>query len=164
MNLAPARASRIPMLGCMVVVAVALLLLSACGEGDTAASAGAAATRTVKRSEPPRRGVPCPAQVDGFLQSLRALRRELAVGLSYEQYAAAIGELQDAYDEIPVGRLTIDCLASAGSPAEDALNRYIDAANVWGECLADAACTTASVEPRLQRSWRVASKFLSEAR
>jgi hypothetical protein len=49
-----------------------------------------------------------------------------------------------------------------GTPSEQALNEYIDAANAWGECLADAACTTASIEPILQRKWRMASRLLSE--
>jgi hypothetical protein len=91
------------------------------------------------------------------------LRSNLAVGLSYEQYAAEMHGIRTAYDEIPVKRLTIDCLATAGTPGEKALNQYIDAANAWGECLAEAGCDTASIEANLQSRWRVASRFLSEA-
>jgi hypothetical protein len=65
---------------------------------------------------------------------------------------------------IPVGHLAIGCLTTVGTPAEQAVNQYIDAANAWGECLADASCTTASIEPVLQRRWRIASGRLSEAR
>ena len=43
------------------------------------------------------------------------------------------------------------------------MNKYIDAANAWGECLAEAGCTTASIEGALQHKWRVASHSLSEA-
>ena len=71
--------------------------------------------------------------------------------------------LRRDYDDLPVGRLTIGCLKTAGTPAEAALNKYIDGANAWGECLADAACTTAAIEPVLQRKWRLASGFISEA-
>jgi hypothetical protein len=90
------------------------------------------------------------------------LRRQLAVGLSYEQYAARMKGLRASYGEIPVERLAIGCLASIGTPSERALDKYIDAANAWGECLADASCTTDSIEPVLQRKWRIASHFLSE--
>lgn len=54
-------------------------------------------------------------------------------------------------------------MTATGTPAEDALNRYIDAANAWGECLADASCATATIEPVLQRRWRLASRSLSAA-
>jgi hypothetical protein len=54
-------------------------------------------------------------------------------------------------------------LSSTGTPGEKALNKYIDATNAWGECLADASCTTATIEPVLQHKWRRASGFLSEA-
>jgi hypothetical protein len=92
------------------------------------------------------------------------LRRQLTVGLSYEQYAAKVKALRRSYDKLPIDRLLIDCVSAIGTPAEAALNRYINAANVWGECLADAACTTATIEPVLQRKWRVGSRLLSEAR
>ena len=71
--------------------------------------------------------------------------------------------LQRDYAAIPIDHLGLGCLATEGTSAERALNRYIDAANTWGECLADAACTTATVEPVLQRKWRAASRYLGEA-
>jgi hypothetical protein len=158
-------ARRLSMLGCVAMGALALGL-SACGDGGTAPENATAtpAKRPAaeKEAEAAAAARPCPARVDGFLDSLDALRRQLAVGLSYEQYVAKVQELRASYDQIPVGHLTIGCLARAGTPGERALNRYIDATNSWGECLADASCTTAAVEPILQRKWRVASRFLSE--
>ncbi len=140
-------ASRLPLLGCALVAGA--LSLVGCGGGD---------------ARPAGRGQqPCPPAVGDLVGSLRALRRQLAVGLSYEQYAARVDGLRASYDRVPVERLTIACLAETGTPAETALNRYIDGANAWGECLADAACTTASIEPVLQRKWRVASHFVSAA-
>ncbi|HET9678339.1 MAG TPA: hypothetical protein VFP21_12645, partial [Solirubrobacterales bacterium] len=50
-----------------------------------------------------------------------------------------------------------------GTPGEQAFNRYIEAANDWGECVSEAGCSSATVEPVLQRRWRIASLFLSEA-
>jgi hypothetical protein len=160
MTLAPPAARRLSLLGCALVATLALGL-PGCGEEGTAAPGGATAQPPKAKARSAAGG--CPKQLDTFVKSLDALRRRLAVGLSYEQYAAAIEGLRASYAEIPVDRLTIDCLATAGTLGERALNEYIDAANAWGECLADAACTTAKIEPVLQRRWRVASHHLSEA-
>ena len=94
---------------------------------------------------------------------METLRHQLAVGLSYEQYAARVKALRRDYDEIPTERLGLGCVTATGTPAEAALNKYADAANAWGECLADATCATATIEPVLQRKWRVASRLLGEA-
>lgn len=156
----PPAGRRLPLLGCALLVALALALP---GCGEKGAPADAAARRPKANAGRIAAAGGCPGQVDAFVRSLGALRSQLAVGLSYEQYAAAIEDLRAAYDEIPVGRLALDCLATTGTPGEQALNEHIDAANAWGECLADAACTTAEIEPVLQRKWRIASHFLSEA-
>jgi hypothetical protein len=154
---------RLTLLGC-VLAAAAALALSACGGGGAATAESTAASQP-KRQAAVRAPVakPCPATLDAFVRSLDHLRSQLAAGLSYEQYAARMRTLKTSYGEIPVRRLTIDCLAATGTPGEKALNKYIDAANAWGECLADASCTTASVEPLLQRKWRLASSLLSQA-
>jgi hypothetical protein len=152
---------RLTLLVCALAL-VAALPLYACGDGGsaTAESSGAAAK---PQGHPADRGRPCPAKVDAFVAALADLRRQLAVGLSYDQYAARIEALRGTYAAIPVDRLTLGCLATTGSAAERAFNEYIEAANSWGECLADAACTTATIEPDLQRRWRLASRALSTA-
>jgi hypothetical protein len=157
----PPTARRLPLLGCALVAALALAL-PGCGEEGTAPDNATALPEAEATRDAAGGG--CPTQVDAFVKSLDALRRRLAIGLSYEQYAAAIKGLRAAYDGIPVDRLAIDCLAATGTPSEGALNKYIDATNAWGECLADASCTTAKIEPVLQRKWRLASRFLSQAR
>ena len=57
----------------------------------------------------------------------------------------------------------LGCLGAVGTPAEKTLNRYIEAANDWGGCVSELGCGSAEIEPVLQRRWRVASHFLSEA-
>ena len=152
------------MLG-LASLCAAALTLSACGGGSESTTAEkTAATPPRQRARANPAGDRCQAQVGGFLESMARLRGNLAVGLSYEQYAAEMHGVRAAYDEVPVERLTIDCLSTAGTPAEKALNKYTDAANAWGECLAEAGCDTASIEHDLQRKWRVASHYLSEAR
>jgi hypothetical protein len=168
MTLAPPADRRLAPLGCALVAALALTLPGCGGDGapapDRAAAHAAQQPKTAGTTPRARASAGgCPRQVAAFVDSLDALRSRLAVGLSYEQYAAQIKRLRASYGEIPVDRLALDCLTATGTPSERALNEYIDATNAWGECLADASCTTATIEPVLQRKWRVASHFLSEA-
>jgi hypothetical protein len=91
------------------------------------------------------------------------LRRRLAVGVTYDQYVAEVRGIRSTYGEIPIEELRIDCLALIAAPSEKAFNRYIEGANDWGECVSELGCETTAIEPVLQRRWRVASHFLSEA-
>ncbi|HEY5709742.1 MAG TPA: hypothetical protein VIS51_10130 [Solirubrobacterales bacterium] len=140
------------------------LVLPACGDESTSRSGQATAApsgaRTASRSAA---DAGCRAQLRPFLGSMDTLREDLAVGLSYEDYLDELGEVQGAYDRIRVDRLPVGCLLVAAGPGERALNRYIDAANVWGDCLATAACETESIERDLQRRWVLASDLLSSA-
>jgi hypothetical protein len=171
MTPAPLAARRLPLLGCVLAAVVALALSACGGNGAATAESGAAAPEGATPARPKQQpkappavaARPCPTKVGTFVESLDRLRRRLAVGLSYAQYVAQTKGLRASYDEIPVGHLAIGCLTRTGSPAEKAFNHYVDAANAWGECLADASCATAAIEPVLQRKWRVASGFLSEA-
>jgi hypothetical protein len=139
------------------------LILTGCGEESTAGSRRAKA--------PP--GEPGPValaashagcrQLRTFLDSMDSLRESLAAGLSYEDYLAQLRGVTAAYDEIETDRLPVACLLLAGGPGERALNRYIGAANEWGECLTAAACEIESIEPKLQRRWALASDLLSSA-
>jgi hypothetical protein len=164
MTPAPPISRRLPALACTLALG-ATLLLSACG-GD--GSAAAENKFTTHARQPAKVAVagqpPCPTKVTAFANSLDQLRQQLAIGLSYKQYAATMKGLRRKYDAIPIDRLTIGCLATTGTPAERTFNSYVDAANAWGECLADASCTTAAIEPVLQRKWRVASGLLSGTR
>ena len=105
----------------------------------------------------------CQSQLGGFVGSMDGLRRRLAVGVTYDQYVAEVRGIRLTYGEIPTGKLRIDCLTAVAAPGEKAFNRYIEAANDWGGCVSEAGCGSAEVEPILQRRWRIASHFLSEA-
>jgi hypothetical protein len=155
---------------------VAALLLYGCGGGDstTAGSATIAsgastppATNPAKKSRPkqrrPRAGSPCQSQLGSFVGSMDGLRRRLAVGVTYDQYVDEVHAIGSTYRDVPVGEVEIDCLTAVGAPAEKAFNRYIEAANDWGGCVSEAGCESATIEPVLQRRWRIASHFLSEA-
>ena len=44
-----------------------------------------------------------------------------------------MARLRATYDEMPAHRLALGCLIGAGAAAEKAFNRYIAAANTWGD-------------------------------
>lgn len=140
------------------------LVLPACGSESTPGAGAVDAAPPASKAAAGRVGDgTCRGQLRPFVVAMDTLRTDLAVGLSYDQYMSELRAARGAYRRIRADRLRLDCLVAAGAPAERAVNRYIEAANAWGECLATAACETASIEPRLQREWARASKLLSAA-
>lgn len=166
-------AARLSPAGCALLAAA---LLAGCGAGGsdptaTATVTSRAATTTTEKpsSQQQKRaarsgpGSPCQSRLGSFVASMDSLRRRLAVGVTYDQYVAEVRGIRSTYRKIPIDRVQIACLASVGTPAEKAFNRYIEAANDWGGCVSEAGCSSAAVEPALQRRWRIASHFLGEA-
>jgi len=165
--------ARLQLTGCVLLAA---LLLAGCGGSGSGSTDGATITTrstitaTVK-SDPQQGkkrdratpGGPCQAQLGSFVASMDSLRRRLAVGLTFDKYLAEVRGIRSTYKKIPIDQVEIDCLSAVGTPSEQAFNRYIEAANDWGECVSEAGCSSATVEPVLQRRWRIASHFLSEA-
>jgi hypothetical protein len=151
------RLSQAAIVGAMLSMA---LTLPACGAESTPGGG------EVDAASPPaaaRASAACRSQLRPFVVALAGLRTDLAAGLSYDQYLGELRGARAAYRRIRADRLQLGCLVVAGAPAERAVDRYIEAANAWGRCLATAVCETASVEPRLQREWARASKLLSAA-
>jgi hypothetical protein len=154
--------------GPAAVAIVLVLALASCGGGGSS-SAGTTAESTAKATAesdvaartPKSHG--CQSQIGEFLGRMDDLRQSLLAGLSYSEYVVRVRAIRDAYEEVPVDRLGVGCLAGAASDAEDAFNQYLRAANVWGGCAATAGCAASEIEGRLQRRWRIASKRLSEA-
>jgi hypothetical protein len=139
------------------------LIMPACGDkGSATADAGTAHPRQAERSVSAATRT-CRSQLHGLLDSMDALREKLAVGLSYNDYLREVRAARAAYAGIPVDRLELGCLTTVGTPAERALNRYTEAANTWGDCLALVSCDSESVEPKLQHEWALASERLSSA-
>jgi hypothetical protein len=178
-------AARLQLTGCALLAA---LLLAGCGGGDSTSTADPTVTsgegRLRDRPRPSEekseedagssaksggagRHVPagdlCQSQLGSFVGSMDGLRRRLAVGVTYDQYVAEVRGIRSTYGKIPVGQLQVDCLSLVATPAEKAFNRYIEGANDWGECVSELGCGTTEIEPVLQRRWRIASHFVSEA-
>ena len=163
--------SRPQLAGCALVAA---LLLSGCGgdgsettAADVTVTSQAIRTTPTKPPPPPTRRAPaderCQSQIGSFIGSMDSLRRRLAVGVTYDQYVNEVRGIRSTYGELPVEELEVDCVTAVGAPSEKAFNRYIEAANDWGECVSELGCGSAEIEPVLQRRWRIASHFLSEA-
>ena len=173
-------AARVQLVGCALIAA---LLLPGCGSGGAETTSGATVaskasafgpkttteTRTPNtgagagEKRPARAGSLCQSQLGSFVGSMDGLRRRLAVGVTYDQYVNEVHAIRSTYKDVPVDGVEIDCLNAVGAPAEKAFNRYIEAANDWGECVSELGCASAAVEPILQRRWRIASHLLSEA-
>lgn len=170
-------AARLPLFACAVVGA---LLLAGCGGGDESttqaltikgrsdAKSSQTPSRSAAKGEGERRRAPaggsCQSRLGSFVGSMDGLRRRLAVGVTYDQYVAEVRGIRSTYGEIPIEKLQIGCLTLVATPGEKAFNRYIEGANEWGECVSRLGCATETIEPVLQRRWRIASHFLSEAR
>ncbi len=151
------------MVACMTLgVAFALF---GCGGGggtvETDATLSAAPTGPPRGSPAAARGR-CGAKLTRFIRSLDGLRDQLAVGLTYDQYLENVRSLQRAYRQIPVTGEPAGCVVGAGVPAEKALNQHIEAANAWGDCLAES-CDLASVETEIKRRWARASVLITDA-
>jgi hypothetical protein len=140
------------------------LTLFGCGSG-TSSGGGEATVRAAPRKEeaaPPAAAKACGAELTRFIRSLDGLRDQLAVGLTYDQYLENVEKLQRAYRGIPVAAEPVRCVVGAGIPAERALNQNIEAANAWGDCLAES-CDLSSVEPEIKRRWARASVLITDA-
>jgi hypothetical protein len=170
-------AARLQVIGCALLAA---LLVGGCGGGGsdgTSAETIVTGDGTARTTEEPSasqgakkdrpRPVPagdlCQSQLGSFVGSMDGLRRRLAVGVTYDQYVAEVRGIRSTYGEIPTEKLQIACLTAVADPGEKAFNRYIEAANDWGECVSEVGCGSAEIEPVLQRRWRIASHFLTEA-
>lgn len=133
--------------------------------GGGPSSAGDAAAQGAPRPAAERGGAGgCRAGTARLLAAMEELRRSLIAGLDYRAYLKQMRGLRAAYEALPIERLPLACLEGVAAPAERALNRYIAALNLWGDCIEEPGCQAAAVEVPLQRRWRQAARHLSRAR
>jgi hypothetical protein len=146
----------------LAALAALVLALSGCGGdggGPEAAGAAAAEPRQERRGTDPV----CLNQLGGFLGSLDRLRDQLVAGVTYVQYIDELNDVRAAYAQLPVRKLRLGCLRRVGKVGEQALNRYITAAEIWSDCVEVPGCPSSSIEGKLQRKWRQGSRLLSRA-
>jgi hypothetical protein len=146
------------------------LALPACGSQAPAAPDPTDATLTAPSAEPPPNSspaaaaTPCAHGLSAFVEGLEHLRRSLVIGVSYEQYVAELRTVRESYQRVPVKKLDLACVSGPASSAERSFDGYLRAANTWGDCVSEAGCETATLEPKLQREWRAAAWQLAAAR
>jgi hypothetical protein len=150
---------------------VGCIILSACDPGDlpgqgeqspTGPAAGeenneeAGAVAAVLQAE-------CEEQTGDFLDALGELDSRLGVGLQFDDYLNQVGDVRVAYDQVPFDDMAAACIQEVGLPAERALNLYVQAGNIWNNCIGNFDCSLDDIEPQLQRKWAVASRKLADA-
>jgi len=161
----------------LIAIVALALALPACGEDETATAGGGATTTAAPAgvqgatpasgAEPARPAAAakrCGATLGEFLDAIESLANAVAVGLDYERYLGAVEGVSETYAGADADRLGLVCLARVAAPAEASLNLYVDAANEWGECLADSSCEFEAIEAQVQRRWQQASTRLAQAR
>ena len=148
--------------------ATAALLLPGCGDDGAATADNPATTQTKAKTDASAKVgtavASCPRQVDAFVNSLDTLRRQLAIGLSYEQYAAKVKALRESYGRLPIDRLAIGCLSRDRHPRRGGAQRVHRRRQRLGRVPRRRLLHHRAIEPVLQRKWRLASRHLSEAR
>lgn len=145
-----------------LLLALALIPVG-CGEEQTTAAGAETARGKPAKPSDPKAARQCRRSLGEFLDAMESLNNTVAVGLSYDRYLSTVNRVRATYAGVDPDRLSIVCLARVASPAEQALNAYIAAANAWGECLATASCSPEEVEPELQRKWARASGLVAQA-
>lgn len=106
----------------------------------------------------------CAEQLGPFIDALHELDSRLAVGLTVSDYTKAVGDVRVAYDRVPFKQMDTTCVQRVGIPAEDALNKYSHAQNVWNKCVQHfLTCPNNSINPKLHRDWKIAQKFIAKA-
>jgi hypothetical protein len=156
-----------PLLAAALALAFAL---PACGsessaapEPSTAPAPEPSSGETLPTEAPVAAATGCGPQLTGFLEALEHLRRNLAIGVSYEQYVAELGTVRRTYEQVPVAELDLACVSGPARSAERSFDGYLAAANTWGDCVSDPECATAELEPKLQHKWRAAAAQLAAA-
>jgi len=57
----------------------------------------------------------------------------------------------------------ITCLTKVGLPLKKALNQFMSAARVWTKWQGDYACSSDSIDGRLQRRWTKTSSYVDDS-
>ena len=164
----------------LVVPAVAALALTACGEkgpsADEQRAAKASAAAAKRKREQERKAAArlekaqaavedCASASKPLLDAVEDLDARLSIGLNYDEYTDAVGDVAVAYrksDFAEVGNLA--CLAGVGVPLEKAFNQHIKASSTWDECFDSYECSNDDIDGDLQAKWSRATSLLERAK
>lgn len=99
----------------------------------------------------------CFTQLGPLYTAESDLSGRLDVGITEPNYQVKLGDVSVAYNGLRLTGLSSNCLSKIGVPLEDAFKAYTTAGTLWNDCITSTSCTNASVKPKLQAQWTIAS-------
>jgi hypothetical protein len=143
------------------------LLLGACSGGAALnppdRKDGTSPVASKQTEEPPVVGQGCQALMADFLSALTDLNSRVSGGLAFEEYNQQVVNIRITYERIHTASVDPACTSAVALPAERALNRYVEAVNIWNNCRGDGGCTDDQVQPQLQAKWIEAASHIDAA-
>jgi hypothetical protein len=93
----------------------------------------------------------CEQQLRDLLRELEELQSRIRrVGANYAHYVEMVMDVSSGYGQASIRELKRECVFSLGVNARDALDAFLQAANVWSECTVDVNCDIDSIDTELQ--------------
>jgi hypothetical protein len=93
----------------------------------------------------------CEQQLSDLLRELEELQSRIRrVGANYAHYVEIVMDVSSGYGQASIRELKRECVFSLGVNARDALDAFLQAANVWSECTVDVNCDIDSIDTELQ--------------
>ena len=93
----------------------------------------------------------CEQRLDDLLLELEDLQSRLrGVEVSYAEYVQMAMDVSSAYGQTSLRQLERDCVFTVGVHAQDAVDAFVEAGNVWNDCAVDFNCDIDSIDPELQ--------------
>lgn len=106
----------------------------------------------------------CADEMSPLLDDLSTLDARLDVGLDLDEYSDLLGNASVSYDAMDIDAPEPDCISDVGVPLENALNRYIDIASTWNDCIwEDTYCTMDDIDAEMQLAWKRSSRLIEKA-
>jgi hypothetical protein len=105
----------------------------------------------------------CADRIRPLYDAMSDLNSRLNVGLSKQDYATRVGDIQVVYDRMVAGGpFGPGACVQTAQKLETAGTEYIQAHTKWNDCLTNTACSNDSIRPTLQGHWATASRLLTE--
>jgi hypothetical protein len=99
-----------------------------------------------------------------LLSALQEVDSRLSIGMAFDEYGDRIGDAKVAYDRLDFKRLNENCIFKVGIALESGLNHYIDANNIWDECIDDFDCSVeGAVLQKMRKHWSESTERIEAA-
>jgi hypothetical protein len=106
----------------------------------------------------------CVDEMSPILEDLSTLDARLDVGLDLDEYSDLLGAASVSYDAMDIDAPEPDCISDVGVPLENALNKYIEIASTWNDCIwEDTYCSMDNIDAEMQLAWLKSSQLIDKA-